>query len=61
MILSIKAIFAYVIPDMPSRIVIQLQRERYLTRQAILLRNDLASSQKNLINEQQNLNLQESE
>ena len=39
-VMSIKAIFAYLIPDIPSRVVIQLQRERYLARQAILQRND---------------------
>uniref|UniRef100_A0A914HN77 Anoctamin n=1 Tax=Globodera rostochiensis TaxID=31243 RepID=A0A914HN77_GLORO len=39
-VLSIKAIFAYLIPDMPTKIVIQLQRERFLMRQAILQRKD---------------------
>lgn len=36
LVLAIKAIFSYIIPDIPTRIVIQLQRERYLARQAIL-------------------------
>ncbi|KAL3080570.1 hypothetical protein niasHS_013764 [Heterodera schachtii] len=39
-VLSIKALFAYLIPDMPTKIVIQLQRERFLMRQAILQRRD---------------------
>uniref|UniRef100_A0AC34GF38 Uncharacterized protein n=1 Tax=Panagrolaimus sp. ES5 TaxID=591445 RepID=A0AC34GF38_9BILA len=39
-VMSIKSIFAYLIPDIPSRVKIQLQRERYLARQAILQRND---------------------
>ncbi|KAI6242583.1 Anoctamin [Aphelenchoides fujianensis] len=40
LVLSIKALAAYIIPDVPSRIVVQLQRERYLARQAILQRVD---------------------
>lgn len=43
-VMSIKSIFAYLIPDIPSRVKIQLQRERYLARQAILQRNDKCSS-----------------
>ncbi|KAI1726715.1 calcium-activated chloride channel domain-containing protein [Ditylenchus destructor] len=43
-VLSIKAIFAYIIPDMPTKVVVQLQRERYLARQAILQRTDTVSS-----------------
>lgn len=39
-VLSIKAIFAYMIPDMPTKIIKQLQRERFLMRQAILQRVD---------------------
>lgn len=44
LVLSVKAIFAYVIPDMPTKVVVQLQRERYLARQAILQRTDTVSS-----------------
>lgn len=43
-VLSIKAIFAYIIPDMPTKIIKQLQRERFLMRQAILLRGDSMDS-----------------
>ncbi|CAD5213080.1 unnamed protein product [Bursaphelenchus okinawaensis] len=43
-VLSIKAIFAYVIPDVPTKIMIQLQRERYLARQAVLQRTDTFSN-----------------
>ncbi|KAK0395415.1 hypothetical protein QR680_001269 [Steinernema hermaphroditum] len=39
----IKAFVAYVIPDIPTRIVIQLQRERYLARQARIAQ-DLTSA-----------------
>ncbi|KAH7729860.1 Anoctamin/TMEM 16 [Aphelenchoides avenae] len=45
-VLSIKAIFAYVIPDVPTKIVIQLQRERYLARQAVLQRSDMMSQKR---------------
>ncbi|CAD5217865.1 unnamed protein product [Bursaphelenchus xylophilus] len=43
-VLSIKAIFAYIIPDVPTKIMIQLQRERYLARQAVLQRTDTFSN-----------------
>uniref|UniRef100_A0A914I139 Anoctamin n=1 Tax=Globodera rostochiensis TaxID=31243 RepID=A0A914I139_GLORO len=39
-VLSIKATFAYMIPDVPSKILLQLQRERFLMRQAILQSHD---------------------
>nr|CAD2192905.1 unnamed protein product [Meloidogyne enterolobii] len=32
--------FAYIIPDMPTEIIKQLRRERYLMRQAVLQRRD---------------------
>ncbi|KAE9549961.1 hypothetical protein FO519_006820 [Halicephalobus sp. NKZ332] len=35
-VISIKTLFAYLIPDVPTKIVVQIQRERYLARQAIL-------------------------
>ncbi|KAL7076982.1 hypothetical protein ACQ4LE_003902 [Meloidogyne hapla] len=39
-VLTIKAMFAYIIPDMPTEIIKQLRRERYLMRQAVLQRRD---------------------
>uniref|UniRef100_A0A7E4WDN2 Anoctamin n=1 Tax=Panagrellus redivivus TaxID=6233 RepID=A0A7E4WDN2_PANRE len=39
-VLSIKSIFSYLIPDVPTKTVIQLQRERFLARQAILQRQE---------------------
>uniref|UniRef100_A0AC34RTB4 Anoctamin n=1 Tax=Panagrolaimus sp. JU765 TaxID=591449 RepID=A0AC34RTB4_9BILA len=37
-VLAIKSLFAYIIPDIPTKVVVQTQRERYLARQAILQR-----------------------
>uniref|UniRef100_A0A914DUI3 Anoctamin n=1 Tax=Acrobeloides nanus TaxID=290746 RepID=A0A914DUI3_9BILA len=37
-VLFVKAIFANIIPDVPTKIVLQLQREKYLARQAVLQR-----------------------
>ena len=39
-VLTIKSLFAYIIPDVPTKIVVQVQRERYLARQAILQRQE---------------------
>uniref|UniRef100_A0AC34GSS8 Anoctamin n=1 Tax=Panagrolaimus sp. ES5 TaxID=591445 RepID=A0AC34GSS8_9BILA len=39
-VLTIKSLFAYLIPDIPTKIVVQIQREKYLARQAILQRQD---------------------
>lgn len=45
-VLSIKAGFAWLIPDVPKQITVQLQRERYLARQAILQRSDVQLGQR---------------
>lgn len=44
MVFAIKAAFAYLIPDVPTKIVVQLQRERYLARQAVLRGSDEQSN-----------------
>ncbi|KAI6228301.1 Anoctamin [Aphelenchoides besseyi] len=47
LVLCIKGIVAFLIPDVPSKIVVQLQRERYLARQAVLQRADENSTLNN--------------
>lgn len=39
-VLAVKALVDYAIPDVPSKIRMQLQRERYLARQAVVQRSD---------------------
>uniref|UniRef100_A0A914EFL6 Anoctamin n=1 Tax=Acrobeloides nanus TaxID=290746 RepID=A0A914EFL6_9BILA len=45
-VVAIKAIFVYCIKDIPTKIDVQLKRERYLARQAILQRQETILSQK---------------
>ena len=44
-VLSIKSLFAYIIPDVPTKIVIQIQRERYLARQSVLQKQIISDDQ----------------
>uniref|UniRef100_A0AC35U6X5 Anoctamin n=1 Tax=Rhabditophanes sp. KR3021 TaxID=114890 RepID=A0AC35U6X5_9BILA len=46
LVFVIKILFAYIIPDIPTHILLQLQREKFLNRQAVLNQHEMSKIKK---------------